>query len=83
MKGEIKLKNRRIPFFKSSLDKNYNFTNNPIIDELTYEEELNLDFSDETKKQLEQFGEKIKNMTEEDLVTYLMRLNSQAKSTLK
>ena len=66
-KSKIDIKTRRIPFYKSMLYDDYNLTDNPIINELSCEEDCQLDTSLEMSKLLEEFKNKIKKITKEQL----------------
>lgn len=66
-KSKIDIKTRRIPFYKSMLYDDYNPTDNPIINELSCEEDCQLDTSSEMSKLLEEFENKIKKITKEQL----------------
>jgi len=71
------IRGRRVPFYKSLLAKEFNVTNNPVIDELSYED-YESEISKEILKSTEAFNDVIKDMTTDQVNSYVMRVSRRA-----
>ena len=83
-KSNINIPKRRIPFSKSISNKNCNPNNNPIINELSYEEKnIQLNISPEVSEKFKQIAEKLKNMTHEEVIASIMRASRRTQDFIE